>query len=71
MRLILENVQDKHYKLLLQMAEALQFKVIEAEATEEDVDTALGRAIEAGKSEGRLHAEEQVSFEAWLSKAVK
>lgn len=53
------------------MAEALHFKVIETETTEEDVDTALGRAIEAGKSEGRLHTEEQVSFETWLTEAVK
>lgn len=71
MRMVLENVQDKHYQLLLQMAEALQFKVVEVEPSEEEVDAALGRAIEAGKSEGRLNEQEQVAFETWLSKSIK
>lgn len=67
MRLVLENVNDKHYQLLLEMADALKFKVIKIDSDEEDVDSALGRAIAAGKKEGRLSEQEQVQFESWLS----
>ncbi|MFB2118235.1 hypothetical protein [Parapedobacter sp. 2B3] len=71
MKLVLENVQNKHYRLLLEMAEALQFKVTELEPTEEEIDSSLGRAIIAGKAEGRLSEQEQQAFESWLTKAVE
>lgn len=71
MRMVLENVQDKHYQLLLQMAEALQFKVTEIEQTEKEVDDALARAMDSGKTQGRLDKHEQAEFETWLSKAAK
>jgi|GEM_PF-1677229 len=71
MKLVLENVKDKHYQLLIEMANALKFKVSEIEPSEEEVDTALGRAIASGKPEGRLTKKEQLDFENWLSKQTK
>ncbi len=66
MKLVLDNVQNKHYRLLLEMAEALQFKVTEVEPTEQEIDDSLGRAIVSGKAEGRLSEKEQQTFESWL-----
>ncbi len=67
MRLVLDNVKDKYYQLLLEMADALKFKVTKIDSDEEDIDNALGRAIAAGKKEGRLNEQEQAEFESWLS----
>lgn len=67
MKLTLENVKEKHFALLMQMAEALNFKVTDIDPTDSEVDAALGRAIESGKSKGRMTKKEQANFESWLS----
>ena len=71
MKLTLENVKEKHFDLLMQMADALKFKVTEIEPAESEVDASLSRAVEEGKTKGRLTKKEQVNFEKWLSATSK
>ncbi|UKT64809.1 hypothetical protein [Pedobacter mucosus] len=65
MKLILENVDTKHYNLLLEMAEALNFKIKELNISE-DEDAALGKAVESGQVEGRMDEPSKEEFEKWL-----
>lgn len=66
MRLFLENVNEKHKLLLLEMARALKFKVSGIELTEEDM--AMLTAIEEGKKSGRATKKEQENFEKWINR---
>ena len=66
MRLVLENVNEKHKILLLEMARALKFKVSGIELTQEEEDKAMLTAMEEGKKGGRATKKEQENFEQWL-----
>lgn len=67
MRLVLENVNEKHKTLFLEMARALNFKVSGIELTEEEEDKAMLAAMEEGKKVGRATKKEQSDFEKWLN----
>jgi disulfide oxidoreductase YuzD len=62
MKIILENVNPKHYDWLKKMAETLKFKVRELDISEEEEDQALERAIEAGRNDEVLSPEETSRF---------
>lgn len=62
MKIILENVNPKHYDWLKKMADALKFKVREIDISEEEEDEALEKAIEAGRNDDILSPEETSRF---------
>ncbi len=70
MKLVIENVKSEHYKLLSEMAKALDFKVVEVELSEDEEDEYLLAAMEEVKNEPIATKEEKEEFEAWLN-AVK
>jgi hypothetical protein len=70
MRLVIENIKSEHYKWLTEMAKALDFKVVEAELSEDEEDEYLLAAMEEVKDEPIVSKAEAEEFEQWL-KSVK
>lgn len=66
MKLVIENIKSEHYKLLAEMAKALDFKVVEVELSDEEEDEYLLAAMEEVKDEPIATEEEVDDFKAWL-----
>ncbi|MEQ8414300.1 MAG: hypothetical protein RIB71_07530 [Imperialibacter sp.] len=62
MKIILENVNPKHFDWLKKMGDTLKFKVRELDISEEEEDRALEKAIEAGRNDEVLSPEETSRF---------
>jgi hypothetical protein len=62
MRLVLDKVDMRHYKLLMEMSKLLNFKVKKTEITEAEEDAALLRAIDARMNDDILSPEEADEF---------
>lgn len=63
MKLSLENVKTEHYKLLVELAKVLGFKIVEVELSEDEEEATLLAAIEAVKDEPNATKEEVEAFE--------
>jgi hypothetical protein len=66
MRMVIDNVKSEHFKLLAEMANTLQFKVVEVELSEEEEDAYLLTAMEEVKDEPTASANEVEEFKKWL-----
>ncbi len=66
MKLVIENFKTEYYKLLTEMAKALNFEIVDVELTEDEEDAALLAAMEEVKDEPIATKEEVEEFEAWL-----